>query len=116
MRIIATYLIVQVFTTWNLWLSLTDARRDGTYLYLTFIALVFAHTIFTSTGVGIRQLFAVYLATTVVDTMLDYRWTGYDRVLEGVMVSASIGLAYLVPGLAGMLIRKLVYRRRKGCS
>lgn len=116
MRTIATYLVVQVFTTWNLWLSLTDARKEGTHLYLAFIALVFAYTIFTAAWGGIRQLFAVYLATTVVNTILDYWWTGYDRIIEGAIVSASIGLAYLVPGLAGMLIRNFVYRRRKGCS
>lgn len=116
MRTIATYLLVQGFTTWNLWLSLSDARRDGTYLYLTFIVLVFVYTIFTATGVGIRQFFAVYIATTFVNTVLDYYWTGYSPFQEGAIVAASIGLAYLVPGLAGILIRKLIYRQKQGCS
>jgi len=116
MRTIATYLIVQGFSTWNLWLSLSDARRDGTYLYLTFMVLVFAYSIFMAAGVGVRQVVAVYLVTTCVNALLDIYWTGHGRFPEGAIVSASIGLAYLVPGLAGMLIRKLVYRRRKGCS
>ncbi len=115
MRTVVTYLTVQGFTAWNLWLSLTDARTDGTYIYLAFAALVFAHSAFAASGAGIRQLCGVYLATTFVNTLLDFYWTGYGHLFEGVWVTASIGLAYFVPGLAGVLLRKLIYRRGKDC-